>query len=535
MKKLIPILITTPGTFEKRPGDKGESYQEPSKLYAIGSSQGDEPTGTLTSDPFIVLGDTIYFMIGGGCNYQTVYMELLVDGISALRATGKCHEQMEEAQFNVKDFISRSAQIRIVDADSSKWGHINVDHIRFSWKNGATRTCLGNNWGECTEGGGALPKLSPSEKQHYTGKEESARSGAAYMYYRECPDLADLNDLPPNCTWVAQERLVASDKRAGNSFGISVSVDDTQGVAIVGSSNSPAYGFYQEPVYVYPHSNLTTFDFPVPENLSHIIKSASTYSTTGGSIRVMDYLARINNIPVKELSKFTEQAGVAYAFLREPPAYDPNRDIARNAYWRTTEHAKIAPPNVAAGDHFGYSVAYRSSTAIMGALGQHGRFKKEGSAFAYDMQWVRVKFSNVEYIAVEGTDHEIKIFLQRDLAWSNSTFSIHYSTSDLSAIGVDTYKYEKCLQLHASERDGCGDYEQAAGEVRFDEGEEFTYFTVRIMDDLCTERNMEFVQLNLHQFGGSPIRGENYRAQLRIDDNDWERDPLSMECNGGIR
>lgn len=460
----IPYYKT--GTFEKRPGDKHE-YQKPSELHEIGSFQGDEPTGTITSDPFIILGDSISFMIGGGCS-DLVYVELLVDGFSALRVTGRCNERMEQVHFQTRDFLHRSGQIRIVDNDSSKWGHINVDHIQFSWDLGRSQGCLVNNWGECSEGGAALPKQNANEKQHYTGREESAMSGAAYMYYRECPPIASLTDSPPACTWVEQERLTASDKRGGDLFGVSVSIDNTQGIAIVASSAS------------------------------------------------------------------SEQTGSVYVFLREPASYGPSGDLIRDPYWRTSEHAKLAPPDVSAGDQFGYSIALGGSVAVMGAIGRDGYAKEGGDAYAYDMEWIRVKFAEPEFVAVEGTDQYVKIFLERDLTWSNSVFSIGYSTSDLSAIGVDTFKYEKCMKLHASERDGCGDYQQAYGEVTFEEGEEFTYFEIHIMDDLCIERDMEYIQLHLHQFGGSILRGEGYRAQLRIDDDDMLRDVLSMECSGGI-
>jgi len=171
----------------------------------------------------------------------------------------------------------------------------------------------------------------------------------------------------------------------------------------------------------------------------------------------------------------------------------------------------------------------------MGAIGRDAHAKEGGGVFAYDMEWVRLKFSKLEFSSLEGKDQTVKIFVQRDLEWSNSSYSIGYSTSDLSAIGIDSIAFERCLKLPTFERDGCGDYEQASGEVTFNEGEEFAYFKVRIMDDLCIERNLEYVQLNLHQIGGSPLRGENYRSQLRIDDNDWDGDELSMECKGGIR
>ena len=42
---------------------------EPNPSYTAGSTQGDTLEGTLTSDPFVVLGDEISFLIGGGCNH----------------------------------------------------------------------------------------------------------------------------------------------------------------------------------------------------------------------------------------------------------------------------------------------------------------------------------------------------------------------------------------------------------------------------------------------------------------------------------
>jgi hypothetical protein len=395
-------------------------------------------------------------------------------------------------------------------------------------------SCQVNNWeGECHEGGGALPKQSDFERQHYTGREETPSSGAAYLFYRECPST-DINDVSPsnsNCKWVEQERIVASDKREGSLFGISVDIDHTQGVALVGSSHSPAYGFYQDPVFVHPHSNTTTMDLPIPETLEDMMKSGTTYSATGGNIRLFDYLAQRNQIPVAEVSKYTEKAGSTYVFLRQPAEYDSSGAVIQKAYWKTTEQGRIAPPDVAARDHFGYSVSLGGNTAVVGAIGR----KEGGGAFAYDMEWIRVKFSKVEFVALEGTDRSIQIYVQRDLAYSTSALSIGYSTSDLTAIGVDTAKYDECMNLNAVERDGCGDYEHTSGVVTFEEGEEYAWFIARIIDDYCTERNMEYVQLNLHQLGGSLLRGEDYRAQLRIDDDDWEDLSVSMHCEGGIR
>ena len=101
--------------------------------YPQGSEQGDAPQGTLTSQPFIIEGGYISFLVGGGCDHLVVYVELLVDGIGVARATGRCTEAMYNTTWDVRPFLYRAAQIRVVDAGSSIWGHINVDHFVFSW------------------------------------------------------------------------------------------------------------------------------------------------------------------------------------------------------------------------------------------------------------------------------------------------------------------------------------------------------------------------------------------------------------------
>ena len=359
-------------------------------------------------------------------------------------------------------------------------------------------------------------------------------AGAAYMFLYECSGI-DLDDSSPsnsNCAWVEQERLVASDKRAGNLFGVSVDVNHEHGIAIIGSSNAPAYGYYQEPIPVHPHSN-ATMRLPISECLEDFMKSGRTYSATGGNLRVVDHLVQQGQIDVKYASRLTERAGTTYVFLRAPAQFGPSGEIAKKPFWRTTEHSKIAPPDVAARDNFGFSVAIEGGagneglTAVMGAI-------DGGSAFVFDMEWVRVRFSKVEYVADE-SDGVVKIFVERDLSWSDSRFSLGYSTSDLSAIGVDSTKFEECMSVPSPNRDGCGDYEQSSGEVTFAAGEQHAYFVIRIMDDRCNEDHLEYVQLSLHQIGGSPLRGEGYRAQLRIDDDDWPENELTItSCTGGI-
>jgi len=109
------------GGFEKRP----RAFDRP------GATQGDGPQGTLTSQPFRISTPTISFLIGGGCDKNRVYVELLVDDRSVIKTTGKCTETMERTQWNVSQYYGKTARIRIVDDSGGGWGHINVDDFRF--------------------------------------------------------------------------------------------------------------------------------------------------------------------------------------------------------------------------------------------------------------------------------------------------------------------------------------------------------------------------------------------------------------------
>jgi hypothetical protein len=44
---------------------------------------------------------------------------------------GQCTETLERVSWNVSQFMGRTAQIRLVDASSGGWGHLNFDDLRF--------------------------------------------------------------------------------------------------------------------------------------------------------------------------------------------------------------------------------------------------------------------------------------------------------------------------------------------------------------------------------------------------------------------
>ncbi len=96
---------------------------------------GDGPTGTLTSPPFRVARRYLVFRIGGGGFPGETCLELLVDGAVVRAATGPNtqpggSERLSRVHWEVGEFEGREAVLRIVDARSGGWGHVNVDDIR---------------------------------------------------------------------------------------------------------------------------------------------------------------------------------------------------------------------------------------------------------------------------------------------------------------------------------------------------------------------------------------------------------------------
>ncbi|WP_392958079.1 GH32 C-terminal domain-containing protein [Streptomyces sp. LN245] len=97
---------------------------------------GDSTTGTLTSPEFTIDKDYVNFLIGGG-NHPAdsdnpTAVELLVDGKVVRSTTGQDGEALNWASWDVRDLAGKKAQIKIVDGNTSGWGHLNVDHIMLS-------------------------------------------------------------------------------------------------------------------------------------------------------------------------------------------------------------------------------------------------------------------------------------------------------------------------------------------------------------------------------------------------------------------
>ena len=108
----------------------GGYENRPSPSHPAGQTQGDPPTGAMMSPAFTISGNVMSFLVGGGCDINTVRVELIVHDQVVRNETGKCFESMERREWNVSDLKGKMAQVRLIDNASGGWGHINFDDLR---------------------------------------------------------------------------------------------------------------------------------------------------------------------------------------------------------------------------------------------------------------------------------------------------------------------------------------------------------------------------------------------------------------------
>ncbi|GGJ43469.1 glycoside hydrolase family 32 protein [Deinococcus roseus] len=92
----------------------------------------DQGTGTLTSPEFTLNKPFITFLIGGGNHPGETAFNLIIDGKVVRSATGQDSEALRSKFFDVAEFKGKKARLQIVDSHTGGWGHILIDHIKFT-------------------------------------------------------------------------------------------------------------------------------------------------------------------------------------------------------------------------------------------------------------------------------------------------------------------------------------------------------------------------------------------------------------------
>ena len=522
----------------------------------IGTAQGDVPQGTLTSDPFPINGNTITFLIGGGCNKDVVRVELLIDGEQfvfphletsyrrdhpddirtrrVLMATGECKETMRRVEWDVTQWTGLTAQFRIVDQSSTRWGHINVDAIEFGWNNGNINGAHGGTSGDgnvtCSQGGcdGQMGQGAGAaylfRRVHNDSKTVDMGNGRSEpeLCEQRCNShgchlvnvdgqFADQLSSPFytgdqhthrwgrdinrwNCKWNLATKMLASDRRPGDNFGTDVSINGYTGIVAVGA----------------PHS------------------------------RTVDYLNR-NFIELERRGNLSPgsgyglfKSGAIYLFAMANEKRSSTGILLQGQSWNATETVKLQPPQKMTGDLFGTSVAIDESYHVLsGAPRSPTSFEsytpENGMAFAYDVEFLNLQFKETyinthESIYYKGDTHYdfSENFVEIDLIRTGELtrpLSVGYATSDITAVGTSSADADLCFSYPSSHRGECGDYVQTNGIATFEAGVSLVHIRVYVMEDFCPEPT-EYFRLQLYVPGGDVIMGPEFSVTIEINDDD---------------
>ena len=313
---------------------------------------------------------------------------------------------------------------------------------------------------------------------------------------------------------------MASNKREKALFGYAVKVDDSSGVIAVGAPDAKIMGLYREVPTYFPFDQGFLTSFPLPEEeMVDFMEEGSLSSTFNGARGIWQAIEDNQDIVLSNDKTFQE-GGSIYLFKREDESRDGFGNLITPVVIPFTETMQLQPSDMNARDHFGFSLGLDAYTLLVGSLGQDGMGLDAGAAYLFDSHLIEVQFTEVEFVAAEGTDLSLPITIKR--SDSSYPLTVFYSTSDLTAKGIDSTKFDECLSLGLKLRtSGCGDYEQSSGEITFDVGITSTTFYVRIMNDPCFEHYSEYVQVHLSIPGTYAPFGEGLSARIRIDDDDF--------------
>jgi hypothetical protein len=108
-----------------------EHYQGPLMDGSPGSSLGDSALGLIRSKPFVITGNSMNLLVGGGNYPGTCYVALIEYGTweHLFRETGENTEVMTRRYWDLVPHRGKTVYVEIADLSQAPFGHINVDDI----------------------------------------------------------------------------------------------------------------------------------------------------------------------------------------------------------------------------------------------------------------------------------------------------------------------------------------------------------------------------------------------------------------------
>lgn len=226
-----------------------------------------------------------------------------------------------------------------------------------------------------------------------------ADSGAVYFYLRI------------NNQWLLQQKLTASDAAAGDHFGISVSLNGSSlVVGASGSSAGAAYVFVRSGDTWIQQQKLTAFDAAGGDSFGASVGisndslvigaygddtaagahsgSAYIFSRTGGVWSLQQKLTPADALTFDHFGWSAAISGdtVVIGAVLDDTAVGANSGSAyvftrSGIVW--TEQQRLTSSDIAANDHFGYSVAFDGATLVVGSAWDDTTFVDAGSAYTF--------------------------------------------------------------------------------------------------------------------------------------------------------
>jgi hypothetical protein len=111
-----------------------ERYQGPLMYGSPGGAQGDGATGMIRSNPFVITGNSMNLLVGGGYYPDACYVALVESGTGTVlfKETGENTNAMSRRYWDLTPHKQKTVYFEIADLSNSSFGHICVDDIRES-------------------------------------------------------------------------------------------------------------------------------------------------------------------------------------------------------------------------------------------------------------------------------------------------------------------------------------------------------------------------------------------------------------------
>lgn len=111
-----------------------ERYQGPLMYGSPGGYQGDAVTGMIRSNPFVITGNSMNLLVGGGNYPDACYIALVESGTGTVlfKETGENTNAMSRRYWDLVPHKGKTVYLEIADLSSGSFGHICVDDIQES-------------------------------------------------------------------------------------------------------------------------------------------------------------------------------------------------------------------------------------------------------------------------------------------------------------------------------------------------------------------------------------------------------------------